>query len=81
MLSFPLLCGVDNALGSCRTLPASWAKLPNLTNLDLSYNQLTGGVPDEFSAMSNLGSFVVNANCLGGQIPVEMLLIPSLQVS
>ena len=47
--------------------------------LDLSDNQLSGGIPPELGSLPNLQSLVLSGNQLSGEIPPELGSLPNLQ--
>ena len=44
----------------------------NTTELDLSYNQLTGSIPSEIGNLTNLTNLYLNNNQLTGEIPESL---------
>lgn len=54
-------------------------KLPNITRLDLSYNNFSGQLPAEFSQMLSLKYLFVSTNQFTGNIPLEYGNFPQLQ--
>ncbi|WIA38619.1 hypothetical protein OEZ86_001929 [Tetradesmus obliquus] len=63
------------------TLPPQWgAGLPQLTDLDLSYNQLTGYLPWTWGEFSSLSQMDLSGNKLSGGIPVSWSSLGSLKV-
>ncbi|KAL7229721.1 hypothetical protein ACSBR2_008266 [Camellia fascicularis] len=86
-LSYNSLSGsIPNDLGGCIVvvdllisnnrlsgeIPASLARLTNLTTLDLSGNFLSGGVPTEFGNSINLQGLYLGNNQLTGIIPESL---------
>ena len=45
--------------------------LPNLADLDLSDNQLSGTIPAELGSLANLEFLHLRDNQLSGMIPIE----------
>ncbi|CAI9087855.1 OLC1v1022039C1 [Oldenlandia corymbosa var. corymbosa] len=72
---FPQLRGMTNmsslVLRNCNisgNIPGDLANMPNLKNLDLSFNKLEGGIPD-LSGVPNLETMYLTGNALTGPIP------------
>ncbi|XP_057952182.1 probable LRR receptor-like serine/threonine-protein kinase At1g74360 [Malania oleifera] len=54
-------------------------KLPNVSRLDLSYNNFSGPLPVEISEMQNLKYLILAFNQFNGTIPLEYGKLPILQ--
>jgi Leucine-rich repeat (LRR) protein len=66
-------------LGLAGTVPASLFALPALRYLDLSYNDLTGTVPDVTAGgLQQLISLDLESNNLTGVVPASLLTLPRL---
>ena len=59
-------------------LTARLGSLTNLQFLDLSDNQLTGGIPPALGGLMNLGYLYLRSNNLTGAIPVSLTNLTSL---
>jgi hypothetical protein len=59
------------------TLPAELSVL-GLTNINLAYNTLTGGIPSEYGDFTELSSFLVQGNGLAGQMPDAVCQLSTL---
>ncbi|PRP73972.1 putative leucine-rich repeat receptor-like protein kinase, partial [Planoprotostelium fungivorum] len=55
-----------------RTLPASFGSLSQLSTVDLSRNNLVGGIPSSLSQLRNLNTLTLSYNYLNGSIPSFM---------
>ncbi|OVA12486.1 Protein kinase domain [Macleaya cordata] len=66
----------DNKLSG--EIPRSIQAL-NLVDVDLSINQLTGTLPEDFGKLQKLVYFLLYANRLTGKIPVSIGQLPSLK--
>ncbi|KAF6986962.1 hypothetical protein CFC21_004646 [Triticum aestivum] len=52
------------------TIPREILELPSLSwGLDLSYNSLSGRIPDEVRSLTNLNQLILSGNQLSGKIP------------
>ena len=60
------------------SIPASLARLSNLTELRLGDNQLDGEIPTELGDLSNLTELGLGGNQLTGAIPTQLGNLPSL---
>ena len=60
------------------SIPHELNYLSWLSELDLSYNKLTGTIPN-MGLMSSLTSFVANNNILGGTLPESIFNLPRLK--
>ena len=61
------------------TIPASLNNLDKMKVLDLSFNQLTGPIPD-LSGLTNLEDLALHENQLSGPIPVSLGALANLQL-
>ncbi|PRP81697.1 ERL1b AtERECTA-like receptor S/T protein kinase protein [Planoprotostelium fungivorum] len=52
-----------------RTLPASFGSLSQLTSVDLSHNNLIGGIPSSLSQLHDLNTLDLSYNYLNGSVP------------
>lgn len=59
--------------------PAAILKLPNLTRLDLSYNNFSGPLPIQISEMRSLELLILAHNSFSGSLPREYGNLPHLQ--
>ncbi|KAK7832340.1 receptor-like protein cf-9, partial [Quercus suber] len=59
-------------------LPSSLFNLPNLSTLDLGYNQLVGPLPSHVSGL-NLIFLSLGSNFLNGTLPSWLFSMPSLE--
>ncbi|PRP81699.1 hypothetical protein PROFUN_01206 [Planoprotostelium fungivorum] len=64
-----------------RTLPASFGSLSQLKTVDLSRNNLIGGIPSSLSQLRNLNTLTLSNNYLNGSVPSFMnaSIFPSLR--
>ncbi|GJR25438.1 probable leucine-rich repeat receptor-like serine/threonine-protein kinase [Tanacetum coccineum] len=61
------------------TLPAEFANLPYLQNIDLTRNFLSGTIPPEWGAMQRLVNISLLGNRVTGSIPMELGNISTLK--
>ncbi|KAJ9129912.1 hypothetical protein P3X46_035212 [Hevea brasiliensis] len=89
----PLIGNIPLRLSECRRLSKLYIyqtnisgiipnelfnSLPSLTFLDLSYNNLNGSLPSEFTTLKNLVTFDVSNNMISGNIPSSLSSCTSL---
>lgn len=55
------------------------AAAQSLEILDLSYNRLTGPLPEAFAAMGSLRELLIDVNQLSGSLPEVWASLPNLQ--
>ena len=61
-------------------LPAGLGSLPELEDLDLSWNYLSGSIPVELGSLTGLTRLSLDRNSLSGDIPTELGSLSSLEV-
>ncbi len=71
----PTTLGVSSTPAKTALLAAT----PNLVNLDLSNNQLSGTIPAELGTLTNLRELLLNGNTLSGEIPSTLAKLTTLQ--
>ena len=63
-------------------IPTELGSLPIETELDLSYNRLTGTVPTEFGRMEVIyHHFRLDANSLSGTVPTEFGMMTAMETN
>ena len=61
-------------------LPAELGSLSNLTDLNLSRNDLSGELPAELGSLSNLTDLRLFDNDLSGELPAELGSLSNLEI-
>ncbi len=69
----------NDLTGNATGAAVGLAGLPQLQTLDLSYNDLTGGIPSAVGGLSNLQTLNLNVNPLAGGIPTTLGNLSNLQ--
>ena len=64
----------------CRRNPTSLSHCPELRVISLSFNQLTGGIPQTIGSLSNLEELYLGYNKFSGGIPSEIGNLVQLQI-
>lgn len=61
------------------TFPANTENARNLTSLDLSWNSISGSLPDSLGSMIGLQSLTLKSNDITGILPIELARLPNLK--